>query len=182
MISQRPSLRRNTPRGSRARVRGFTLIELLVTITVLVVLLAVAVPAFDSIRLSSRLNAYSTSLVAASQLARSEAIKRNASVTLCASADGSTCATDGRWEAGWIVLSGTTVLRAQPAAASGYLLYEAEKAPPLSYDATGLGATQTTITVCRATPTAGSQERVLKISATGRTSVMNTTKGTCDRP
>lgn len=177
MISQRRSPRRNTPCDARAR--GFTLIELLVTITVMAVLLAVAVPAFDSVRLSSRLRAYSTSLMAASQLARSEAIKRNASVTLCASADGSTCATDGHWEAGWIVLSGTTVLRAQPAAASGYLMHEAGGVSSLSYDATGLGATPVTITLCRDTPTKGSQERVLKISATGRTSVTSTTNGAC---
>ncbi|WP_431273544.1 GspH/FimT family pseudopilin [Variovorax ureilyticus] len=163
----------------RARGRGFTLIELLVTVTVAVILLTVAVPAFDSVSLSSRLNAYATSLVAANQLARSEAIKRNASVTLCASADGSTCATDGHWEAGWIVLSGTTVLRQQPAAASGYLMREAGGASSLNYDATGLGATQASINICRATPTAGSQERVVKISATGRTSITSTTLGAC---
>jgi len=164
---------------SRARERGFTLIELMTTITVMVVLLAVAVPAFDSVRLSARINAYATSLVAASQLARSEAVKRNATVTLCASADGATCATDGHWEAGWIVLWGTTVLRAQPAAAAGYLMRDASSTSSLSYDATGLGVTQATITVCRKNPTVGNQERVVKISATGRTSVTNTTNGSC---
>mgnify|MGYP003586663953 FL=1 len=156
---------------------GFTLIELLTVITVMAVLMAVAVPAFDGVRLSTRLNSYANSLVAASQLARSEAIKRNATVTLCPSANGTSCTDDGKWEAGWIVLSDTAVLRAQPAAAAGYYIHGSTL--PLSFDATGLGATQATLTICRATPTVGSQERVVKISATGRTSITNTTAGSC---
>ena len=163
----------------REQGRGFTLIELLVTITVLAVLAAVAVPAFDGVTLSSRLSSYSNSLVAASQLARSEAIKRNALVTLCASTDGLTCATNGQWEAGWIVLSGTAVLRQQPAAVTGFLIREAGGVSALNYDATGLGATQASITACRASPTMGSQGRLVKISATGRTSITTTTPAAC---
>lgn len=157
--------------------RGFTLIELMTTITVMAVLLMVAVPAFDGVRLSTRLNSYANSLVAASQLARSEAIKRNATVTLCSSANGTTCTSDGKWEAGWIVLSNTTLIRAQPAAASGYLIRGS--ATPLSFDATGLGVNQATLTICRKDPTVGTQERVVKISPTGRNSITNTATGSC---
>ena len=45
-------------------------------------------------------------LLASVQLARSEAIKRNVAVTLCASADGTTCAGGGGWEQGWVVREG----------------------------------------------------------------------------
>ena len=164
---------------SGMRARGFTLVELMVTIVVLVVLVSVAVPSFDNIRLSSRLNSYSTDLVAGSQLARSEAIKRNAAVTLCASANGTACGTNGQWEAGWIVVSNDgRVIQKQPATASGYQMRDSGGLSALTFDATGVGGTAANITICRATPV-GSQERVVKISATGRSSITRTSVGTC---
>jgi type IV fimbrial biogenesis protein FimT len=166
-----------TTAGTRAR--GFTLVELMVTIMVLVVLVSVAVPSFDGIRLSSRLNSYSTDLVAGSQLARSEAIKRNAPVTLCASANGTGCATNGQWEAGWIVVSNDgRVIQKQPPTASGYQMRDSGGLSALTFEATGVGGTAANITICRATPV-GSQERVVKISATGRSSITRTSVGTC---
>lgn len=167
---------RYRPRAAHAP--GFTLVELMVTVAVLVVLVAIAVPSFDGIRLSMRLSSYATSLVAGSQLARSEAIKRNAPVTLCASADGTSCSTNGQWEAGWIVLSGTQVLRVESAAASGYLLREAGGASAIVFQATGVGASQSRITICRSAPSAN-QSRAVNISATGRTNVTRSNDGTC---
>jgi type IV fimbrial biogenesis protein FimT len=164
---------------SPSRSRGFTLIELMVTITVLAILLMVAVPSFDGIRLSSRLTSYATELVAGSQLARTEAIKRNAAVTMCVSSNGTSCSTSGGWESGWIVLSGTTVIQKQPAAAAGYKLTEAGGATSFTFESTGVGASQATVTICRASPSVGGQERVVKISATGRASITRTALGTC---
>jgi type IV fimbrial biogenesis protein FimT len=163
------------------RARGFTLIELMVTLVVLIVLVSVAVPSFDYIRLSTRLNSYATDLVAASQLARSEAIKRNAPVTLCASSNGTSCATDGQWEAGWIVISSgatPTVIQKQPAAASGYRIRDSGDLSALAFEGTGVGATAANFTICRATPL-GTPKRVVKISATGRSSVARTEAGSC---
>lgn len=167
-----------TQPGPRAS-RGFTLVELMVTVTILVILLSIAVPSFEAVRFSNRLNSYATALLAGSQLARSEAIKRNAPVTLCASSNGSSCSSSNQWESGWIVLSGTAVLQQQPAAAAGYRLREASGANALTFEATGVGASQASITICRASPAVGSQERVVKISATGRTSVKRTSAGSC---
>jgi len=160
------------------RARGFTLVELMVTVVVLVVLVSVAVPSFDNIQLSSRLTSYSTDLVAGSQLARSEAIKRNAAVTLCASANGTACATNGQWEAGWIVISGTQVIQKQPATANGYQVRDSGGLSAFTFEATGVGGTAANITICRASPL-GTQERVVKISATGRSSIARTTAGSC---
>ncbi|MGJ7498499.1 hypothetical protein ACSFA8_26055 [Variovorax sp. RT4R15] len=70
-------------------------------------------------------------------------------------------------------------MQQQPAAATGYRLREASGANALTFEATDVGASQASITICRASPSAGSQERVIKISATGRTSVKRTTAGSC---
>jgi type IV fimbrial biogenesis protein FimT len=90
------------------RVAGFTLIELMITLSVAGVLLAIAVPSFNQMIIANRLATQSNEIVAAVSLARSEAIKRNASVTLCRvqTNNGTACvAGSGNWE-NWIVRAG----------------------------------------------------------------------------
>jgi type IV fimbrial biogenesis protein FimT len=158
------------------RLRGFTLVELMVALAVLAILLGIAVPSFTEVSLSSRLRSLANALVASATLGRSEAIKRNAVVTLCASSDGATCT--GDWHQGWVVRTADgTVLQAQAAAPSGYRITAGE--PGIAFQPTGLGATSTTLTICRSSPSAGTQERVVEISLTGRTSVKTTTTGEC---
>ena len=168
------------PSGRLARSEGFTLIELLVTITVAAVLLAFAAPSFQNASLSSKLSDNANRLVASAAMARSEAIKRNSPVTLCASADAGSCAVTGSWEQGWIVLSGTTVVRHEPPAPSGFKIIEASAIRTISFQPTGVGSTQATFIVCRATPTPGTQEREVTVSATGRASIRRpATAGSC---
>lgn len=158
---------------------GFTLIEMMVTIAVMAILLAIAVPSFTNATLGSKLSSYANSFVASAHLARSEAIKRNAAVTLCASTDGASCATTGGWQQGWIVLSGTTVIQRQQALPAGMLFTEAGGVLSIIYQSSGINATSTTLTLCRATPSVGSQQREISISATGRPSVAKTTSASC---
>ena len=82
--------------------RGFTLIELLVTLSVAAILLGLAVPAFSSYVKNSRLTTEADTLLYALTLARSEAVKLDTSVEVCASNDRATCS--GTWADGWIVL------------------------------------------------------------------------------
>jgi type IV fimbrial biogenesis protein FimT len=82
--------------------RGFTLTELLVSLSVAAVLMAIAMPAFSSFVHDSRLSSQANTLVFDLNLARSEAVKLDTTVQVCASADGATCA--GTWSQGWIVL------------------------------------------------------------------------------
>lgn len=81
--------------------RGFTLGEVLVTLGVLGLSLSLAVPSYSSVARSNLRASAINELVATLHVARSEAITRNASVVICPSADGLTCARTG-WEAGWI--------------------------------------------------------------------------------
>ncbi|KAA2283916.1 GspH/FimT family pseudopilin [Arenimonas fontis] len=74
-----------------SRSGGFTLIELLVTVAVLAVVLGLAVPSFQGIIQRNRLTAAANELVAAVQLARAEAIRRNRQVVLCPTLDGAAC-------------------------------------------------------------------------------------------
>ncbi|SFP76733.1 GspH/FimT family pseudopilin [Pseudomonas borbori] len=170
----------------RSGQHGFTLVELLITLAVFAALLAIMVPSYSDMTLGSKLRSQANDLVAGAVLARSEAIKRNQAVRMCVSADGASCITGG-WEQGWVVFhdadddgtldAGETVLLRHQAAASGFKI--TGTVDSVRFQGTGVGATQATLTACRATPSVGTQERVVTITATGRASVARTNTGTC---
>lgn len=86
--------------------RGFTLIELMVTIAVLAVVLGIAIPSFSNIVSSNRVDGGAQELYGALQLARSEAVKRRARVSICRSnADYDECADGDDWSAGWLMVT-----------------------------------------------------------------------------
>lgn len=163
---------------SRAAQRGFTLIEAMIAIAVMTVLVTIAVPSFRDASLGSQLRASANDLVASAHFARSEAIKRNDVVTMCMSSDGENCATSGGWEQGWVVLLGTVPLQQHSAAPSG-LKITAGAITSLNFQPTAVGATAATFRVCRATPTVGREERVIRIEATGRPWVSKRQDGLC---
>ncbi|WP_395009572.1 GspH/FimT family pseudopilin [Undibacterium sp.] len=176
MIAPAQVQRHNNGKGKLQR--GFTLIDLLVSLAILAILLAVAIPSLSDVFLSSKLGSYANNLVASAHLARSEAIKSNVAVIMCASTNGTTCGAGG-WESGWIVLNGVNVIQRQQSEMKGYKITESTGLTRLSFQASGVGATQATLTVCRAEPTAGKEERVVDISATGKPSVSKTATGNC---
>lgn len=86
--------------------RGFTLIELLVTISVLVIVIAIGVPSFQSAINGTRLSSGANELSAALQVARAEAVRRNRSVVMCRSDALTACDDGGAWS-GWVVFEDT---------------------------------------------------------------------------
>jgi type IV fimbrial biogenesis protein FimT len=158
-----------------ASKRGFTLIELLVTMAVLGILLSIAVPNYRTFVMNSRMASQTNDLVTALSLARSEAVKRAANVTVCASSDGATCT--GGWEAGWIVrdAAGTPIRVQQALGGSSTMIGGTDVASAITFTASGrttipTAATEasTTLTLCPPSP-AAVQGRAIQIERTGRT-------------
>ncbi|NIR32538.1 MAG: prepilin-type N-terminal cleavage/methylation domain-containing protein [Gammaproteobacteria bacterium] len=89
--------------------RGFTLFELMITVAIGALLVTLAVPSFNTMLQNNRLTSQINEFVATLQLARSEAVKRNETVILCATddpaADPLDCTAAADWETGWIVFS-----------------------------------------------------------------------------
>ena len=77
---------------------GFSLIELMVTIAIVSILLTLGVPSFSAVLRNITLTTQANNFVAAINLARSEAIRRNTAVTLSATASN---ITQHHWESGW---------------------------------------------------------------------------------
>lgn len=86
----------------RMQSEGFTVLDLMITLTVLLVLAGIAIPAFSHLMARNRLAATSNALRGAFAAARQVAINDNKPASLCAGnvADGCT----GDWsDGGWMV-------------------------------------------------------------------------------
>lgn len=160
-------------------VAGFTLIELMVTVVVAGVLLTLAVPSFRAMVAANRATALANEMVTALNLARSEAVKRGAPVTICR---GDGCdATD--WADGWAVFVDTN---ANGALDDGELLrqWSAVKGDPQvtlgasSVTFNNLGAPGAAVTVDITLPGCqGEQGRRINVSPVGRISMIRVACG-----
>ncbi|MCO4758570.1 MAG: GspH/FimT family pseudopilin [Oceanospirillaceae bacterium] len=79
-----------------AEARGFTLIELLVTLYVLSILMFVAVPDLSDLVVDARISETHNKMRSSLALARTEAVRQNSQVVLCATDDAQQCVGDGR--------------------------------------------------------------------------------------
>ncbi len=79
------------------------MVELIITLTIAGILIALAAPAMTTFVQNQRLTSQANDLVADINSARSEAIKRGSSVSLCSSSSLSGCSASTQWETGRIV-------------------------------------------------------------------------------
>lgn len=105
-----PNVRARTATATatrRFRPDGFTLIELITTVFVAAILMSIATPYLRDFVLGQRAKSAAYDLSSALVYARSEAIKRNASVAVAPATGG--------WANGWSVSAGANVLNSHEA-------------------------------------------------------------------
>lgn len=135
---------------------GFTLYELLITVLIVGVILALGIPNLRQFTQNSRMTSAANDLTSAFHLARSEASRAKATITICASANSMSPEANcgGSWDQGYIVFvdapagagdiartdfANETILRAYPKSPEGVMMAVANDASYFSYAATGLG-------------------------------------------
>jgi type IV fimbrial biogenesis protein FimT len=142
----------------RPSATGFTLIELMIVLLIVAVVSALGGPALNETVKRNRLRVQADRILTTLNLARSEAVKRNQSVSICSSSDGAACS--GDWEDGWIIFSNSngdstvnagvdSVIRIYAGVANGYTLSGTISASALTYYSDGSYANGAgTINIC----------------------------------
>lgn len=163
------------------REAGFTLIELIVTIAIASILLGLAVPSFRAMIESAQRRQAATDFYSSLARARSEAIARNTSISICARniADTATpsCANSGNpWRDGWIVYSGsspTAPIEVHEGLSDGFNLGGVDS--PLQFTGNGRVSARVEFSLCKGAT--DPKRRLISVSPSGRVALE--IKGAC---
>lgn len=185
----------------RFKQGGYTYIEAMFAVAIASILVALSVN-FSGLVADNRRAGTINEFLSSVNFARSEAIARGAPVSICRSANQTTCGGAGGWEAGWIVFTdngatpgvidaGEQVLRVRNRIPAVTLGGGANVANRISFNAmgstsgiNGTPATSGTLTICDkrgfGTTPGGYYARHIVVALGGRAqSIMPTAAGTC---
>ncbi len=169
---------------------GFTLIELMVAMTLLIITMTIAIPSMQSTIQNNRAISVTNDLVASLNLARSEAIKRGVSVSICPASDQNFTACGSNWNNGWLIFvnpdennvfansAAEPLIRVQQVTGQGLSISSAPAVTQATYNSAGFAAAGTgnlnfSLTASNCT---GNHARNVAISVTGR---ITTTQTAC---
>ncbi|MEE9354028.1 MAG: GspH/FimT family pseudopilin [Methylococcaceae bacterium] len=158
--------------------KGFSLIELLVTVSMLGIILGMAIPSFRSMISDNQMSTQSNDFLSDINFARSEAVKRGESVSLCKSSDSTTCSTSASigWEAGWVIKNSSgNILKIHPALKGDAVTLKGETAVKNKIDISPRGfmaASSGKVILCDSTHQ-NAQSKAIVLSTTGRVKVMS---------
>jgi len=160
--------------NSRYKSLGFTLIELMITLVIVIILTSLALPSFRSMIISNNIVTNTNEFVGTVSYARSEAIRRGKSITLCKSSSGTGCLTGAGtyWDTGWIAFvdsnnngavdAGEAIIRVWPALPTGYTIRPNNNfANYLTYDAQGAANNIGTFAICHNSSETGAKAIVI---------------------
>ena len=86
-------------------IYAFTLIELIVAIVILSIFMMMAIPSLQAMIQNNRALSVTNDVVMMLNLARSEAITRGVSVSVCAASDSTLSACGTNWNNGWLLFT-----------------------------------------------------------------------------
>lgn len=143
----------------RRRATAFTFVELLVSVTVLMILLAVGVPAFTELMARTRLTQVTNTLVGHLHLARSAAVKRGRERVAIGPYDssGDDWLASDHWEGGYMVaivaLGATPTIRevlrrVDGADLRGLTITTNNASPRFYFQPDGTSSVSATLTIC----------------------------------
>ena len=152
--------------GRPRRARGFTILEMMVVVTIIGVIVAVAAPGMRSFLLGQQVKGLAFDMTNDLLLARSEALKRNLSVSVARSGDS--------WNTGWTtVASGTSELISKRNASASSVTVSGAPAS-ITFDYNGRVSSPTS--EVRVSISSGDASRCVELSLSGRAS---STVGAC---